>query len=82
MERGKGYRLGYAYSHDLVRWLRNDSLLGLPLSGNGWDGEMMCYPHLFNLNGQVGLLYNGNNFGRGGFGLAILKSDINERVKS
>ena len=82
MERGKGYRLGYAYSHDLVRWLRNDSLLGLPLSGNDWDGEMMCYPHLFNLNGRVGLLYNGNNFGRGGFGLAILKSDINEHVKS
>ena len=41
----------------------------------------MCYPHLFELDGQVALLYNGNNFGRDGFGLAILQSDINEHVK-
>ena len=80
-ETGKGYRLGYAYSLDLLQWVRNDSLLGLPLTGEGWDGEMMCYPHLFELRGQVSLLYNGNSFGRNGFGLAILKSDINEHVK-
>lgn len=80
-EPGKGYRLGYAYSLDLVRWVRNDKLLGLPLTGVGWDGEMMCYPHLFDLGGQIALLYNGNDFGRNGFGLAILQSDINEHIK-
>ena len=80
-ERGKGYRLGYAYSLDLVHWVRNDSLLNLPLTGEGWDGEMMCYPHLFDLGGQTALLYNGNHFGRDGFGLAILQSDINEHIK-
>jgi hypothetical protein len=78
---GKGYRLGYAYSHDLVQWVRNDSLLGLPLTGEGWDGEMMCYPHLFELERKVALLYNGNHFGRSGFGLAILQSDINEHAR-
>jgi predicted GH43/DUF377 family glycosyl hydrolase len=80
-EPGKGYRLGYAYSLDLVHWVRNDSLLNLPLTGEGWDGEMMCYPHLFDLGGQTALLYNGNHFGRDGFGLAILQSDINEHIK-
>jgi len=80
-ERGKGYRLGYAYSLDLLHWVRNDSLLNLPLTGEGWDGEMMCYPHLFDLGGQTALIYNGNHFGRDGFGLAILQSDINEHIK-
>ena len=80
-EAGKGYRLGYAYSTDLRTWTRDDDVLSLKLSGEGWDGQMMCYPHIFNHNGQVALLYNGNNFGREGFGLALLQSDINEHVK-
>jgi len=80
-EAGRGYRLGYAYSTDLRTWKRADDALGLKLSGEGWDGQMMCYPHIFSLNGQVALLYNGNNFGREGFGLALLQSDINEHVK-
>lgn len=79
-EPGKGYRLGYAYTNDLVNWTRNDEILGLPLTGNDWDGEMMCYPHVFRLNTQIAMLYNGNNFGREGFGLAILESDINEHL--
>jgi hypothetical protein len=81
-EAGKGYRLGYAYSKDLVHWTRNDQVLGLELTGEGWDGQMMCYPHLFRLDERIALLYNGNNFGKEGFGLAILESDINEHIKS
>jgi hypothetical protein len=42
---------------------------------------MMCYPHLFRLDGRIALLYNGNNFGKEGFGLAMLESDINENIK-
>jgi hypothetical protein len=80
-EAGKGYRLGYAYSKDLVNWTRDDQVLGLELTGEGWDGQMMCYPHLFRLNGRIALLYNGNNFGKEGFGLAILESDMNEHIK-
>ncbi len=80
-EAGKGYRLGYAYSKDLMNWTRDDQVLGLELTGVGWDGEMMCYPHLFRLDGQIALLYNGNNFGKEGFGLAILESDNNEHIK-
>jgi hypothetical protein len=66
------YRLGYAYSDDLVTWARNDDAAGIGLSETGWDSEMMCYPHLFRCGDAVHLLYNGNGFGRGGFGAATL----------
>jgi sucrose-6-phosphate hydrolase SacC (GH32 family) len=70
--KGRGYKLGYAYSDDLINWTRDDKNAGIGLSEDGWDSEMMCYPHLFESNGNVYLLYNGNEFGRTGFGLAVL----------
>lgn len=72
--RNNAYRLGYARSHDLLSWTRNDDELCLERSDSGWDSQMMCYPHLFEVNGKVFLLYNGNDFGRYGFGLAELSS--------
>jgi hypothetical protein len=35
----------------------------------------MCYPHLFTSNDKTYLAYNGNEFGRNGFGLAELESE-------
>ncbi|MFO1173658.1 MAG: hypothetical protein U1E48_00370 [Paracoccaceae bacterium] len=67
---GRGYRLGYAWSTDLVTWRRDDAALGLMGTPGDWDADMQCYPHFFVLNGELLLLYNGNNFGRDGFGLA------------
>ena len=64
------YRLGYAYSDDLILWQREDSNSGFELAESGWDSEMMCYPNTFECNGEIFLLYNGNEFGRHGFGLA------------
>jgi sucrose-6-phosphate hydrolase SacC (GH32 family) len=72
-EKGKGYQLGYAYSDDLTTWTRDDEHAGIGLSAGGWDSEMMCYPNIFAAYGQTYLLYNGNNFGRDGFGIAKLK---------
>ncbi len=69
----RGYRLGYAWSDDLTNWLRDDSNAGIDISEQGWDSEMMCYPHIFECDGTVYLLYNGNEFGRHGFGIAELK---------
>lgn len=74
-EKGKGYRLGYAYSDDLTNWARDDKNAGIDLSETGWDSEMMCYPHIFRCKNQVYLIYNGNSFGKGGFGLAKLISE-------
>jgi hypothetical protein len=67
-----GYRIGYAYSKDGENWARDDRMAGMSPSTDGWDSQMMCYPHLFEVDGQIYLLYNGNEFGRFGFGLAAL----------
>lgn len=70
----RAYRIGYAHSEDLVNWIREDENIGIDVSKEGWDSEMMCYPHIFHCNGNVYMLYNGNKFGRYGFGLAILEN--------
>lgn len=71
----RGYRIGYASSDDLVSWTRDDELGGLNISGEGWDSDMMCYPHVYQTNDKVYMLYNGNEFGRYGFGAAELIAD-------
>ena len=68
----RGYRIGYAYSNDLVNWIRDDENTGIGLSNTGWDSTDMHYPHVFELDGDRYMLYNGNEFGKKGFGLAIL----------
>ncbi len=70
----RGYRLGYAWSHDLRAWHRDDAALGLAGTPAGWDSDMMCYPHWCRVGDDVYLLYNGNAFGREGFGAARLES--------
>jgi hypothetical protein len=69
---GNAYRLGYACSSDLIHWERDDSKSGIDVGEDGWDAQMQCYPHTFELDGRVYMLYNGNEFGRFGFGLALL----------
>ncbi|MDI1235278.1 MAG: hypothetical protein PSX81_13435 [bacterium] len=66
------YRIGYAESEDGMNWLRKDELVGLSISYNEWDSEMICYPCIFEHNGQLHMLYNGNDYGKTGIGLAIL----------
>lgn len=70
----RGYRLGYAHSEDGRHWVRDDQAGGMDLSAAGWDSDMQCYPHIFSCDGEIYLLYNGNEFGRLGFGLAKLGS--------
>jgi len=72
-----GYRMGYASSTDLINWDRNDELAGLTLSDDGWDSEMQAYPQVFSDQDQLIMLYNGNYFGEGGFGLATI--DLNNK---
>ena len=68
----KAYRIGHAVSDDLQNWERDDEITGLDVSENDWDSEMMCYPNAFHCEGRTYLLYNGNEFGKRGFGLAAL----------
>jgi hypothetical protein len=69
----RGYRLGHAYSDDLEHWVRDDEDPRLEGTEGEWDSDMQCYPHVFELDGKICLLYNGNEFGRRGFGLAVLE---------
>ena len=71
--RDRGYRIGHAISDDLVNWIRDDDNPRLDVTPGAWDSDMLCYPHVFECDGKVHLLYNGNEFGRGGFGLAVLE---------
>ena len=66
------YRLGYAYSNDLINWTRKDVSVGIDVSSEGWDSEMLCYPHIVKTNGKYIMFYNGNGFGKSGFGYAEL----------
>ena len=72
----RSYKLGYAYSTDLVTWIRDDQNAGIHPTRGEWDSEMMCYPHLFQVKNKTYLLYNGNEFGKYGFGLAELESEL------
>ncbi|RTL57212.1 MAG: glycosylase [Sphingobacteriales bacterium] len=72
----KGYRIGYASSVDLLSWVRDDSKAGIDVSDEGWDNEMLSYPHVFELDHNVYMLYLGNQVGRNGFGLARLKKYV------
>lgn len=67
------YRIGYAYSKDLINWTREDSKGGIDISKNGWDSIMICYPNIVEVNGKFLMFYNGNGFGQSGFGYAELE---------
>lgn len=72
--RGQAYRIGYAESEDGTHWSRRDMLAGIDVSTSGWDSEMVEYPFVFDHKGQRYMLYNGNGYGRTGFGLAVLEN--------
>ena len=71
--KGRGYRVGHAWSDDLSNWTRDDDNPLLEGKPGEWDADMQCYPNVFECDGKVYLVYNGNEFGRYGFGLAELQ---------
>ena len=69
---GTGYRLGHAVSKDLMTWHRDDVEGDIPLSMQGWDSSMICYPWVQRIGDEVHLFYCGNGMGKSGFGFATL----------
>ena len=67
------YRIGYAESNDGLDWVRKDNHVGLDVSQDGWDSEMICYPFVFKHKGHTFMIYNGNGFGKTGFGYAEME---------
>ena len=58
---------------DSTFFRQSPSVRFVAVSATGWDSEMLCYPHTFWCDGQAYLLYNGNAFGRQGFGVAVME---------
>lgn len=71
-EAKRGYRIGYASSNDIYNWSRDDANAGIEVSKDGWDSESVSYAHVFKLDDEIYMLYQGNEIGRYGFGLAKL----------
>ena len=65
------YRIGYAESVDGTQWVRMDHEAGIDVSASGWDSESIQYAHVFRHRECWYMLYNGNGYGKTGFGLAI-----------
>ena len=64
-----------AESPDGKSWTRHDDRAGLTAGEEGWDSEMVAYPHVFDHDGQRYMVYSGNDYGKGGMGLAILEQN-------
>jgi len=70
---GEKYRIGYAVSNDGYTWELALNDVGIDVSVDGWDSEMIEYPFVFDHKDQRYMLYNGNGYGKTGFGLAVLE---------
>lgn len=70
IDRSNSYRIGYAESPCGINWTRMDDQAGIDISENGWDSEMLAYPHVVQSGGHHYMIYNGNGFGKSGFGYA------------
>lgn len=68
---GESYRIGYAVSENGLFWNLRLDHSGIGVSQEGWDSEMIEYPFVFEHNDACYMLYNGNGYGKTGFGLAI-----------
>ncbi len=75
-EKGRGYRIGYAVSDDLINWTRQDEKAGITPSEEGWDSESVSYAHVFEYDQKTYMLYQGNYMGKFGFGLAELQGEL------
>jgi len=69
----KSYRIGYAESKNGIEWKRLDDEAGIDISASGWDSKMIEYPFVFSHKEMVYMLYNGNDYGKSGFGYAVLE---------
>ena len=67
----ESYRIGLATSLNGKDWIRNVPLQ-LNISDSGWDSEMICYANPIFFKDKIYILYNGNNYGEDGIGIAVM----------
>lgn len=69
---GQRYRIGHAKSADGLKWTLDLENADINVSDQGWDSDMIEYPYVLDHAGARYMLYNGNGYGKTGFGLAVL----------
>lgn len=72
--RGDQYRIYRAESHDGVDWRRTSLAAELAPTPGSWDGAMTAYPAVLRCEEALYMFYNGDGYGRTGFGLAVSQS--------
>lgn len=72
---GESYRIGYAKSVNGVNWELALRETRISVAEKGWDSEMICYPYVFEHKEKIYMLYNGNSYGKSGFGLAVWQTN-------
>jgi hypothetical protein len=68
------YRMGYARSVDGLHWSRMDPDMGLDVSPGGFDSDAIMYAAPITIGDRTYCYYNGNDFGRDGFAVAVLEA--------
>jgi hypothetical protein len=68
------YGIGSALSSDGKHWTKQEVNIGIYQSQSGWDSKMVYFPSVIQICDRILLFFNGNDFGRTGFGYADLVS--------
>ena len=71
-KKSKGYKIGYAESKNGIRWTRKDDCISFSKRLKKIDNQMMEYSAIIQVHKKKFMLYNGNNYGKGGICLAEL----------
>lgn len=71
----RAYRLGYAESQDGYIWSRMDEKLNLNTTPGSFDSDAIMYAAPIQIGNTLYVFYNGNNFGRDGFAVAVLEEE-------
>ena len=69
---GQHYMIEYAESPDGLHWERQPDKFFFPTADHGWDSDMLEYASVTKHKNTYIMLYNGNDFGKTGFGYAEL----------
>lgn len=68
--RSRGYHLGYATATDGLHWKRQDDAAGAAPARADWDSQMQAFGAMVECAFGRYIFYNGNGYGRAGFGVA------------
>lgn len=73
--RSRGYHLGYATSPDGMNWTRLDDRAGAAPRRVDWDSQVQAFGAVLDCMYGRYIFYNGNEYGRAGFGVARWVND-------